>query len=507
MNSAAHIPEKSEIDHEQHSNPIKIPKRPHKHDESAPIVSGGASIEDFTPRQYDSPHVRRRTEACPIVSGGMSFEEEDLEPVEKPRRSSSTSKSWVVDLKNCPDDTKEQAKSVSSIEHNRSGMGFYVDFGSIKTPEDEKAIVVARKPVPQPRTTEIMKKSTGFYIDLSDNDSSRSHTPKLTKPETPPVVKPEPEKDKKNIFSMFIDIGGGEDSKPVPAKKEINTNPVPKSAEIDKKGCFMFIESDPPIVRRTNVSVLRDESKRHSWANEGQTERRIITGNSYQRSTSVTSDKGIMNILDKIPLLSKTSSMSIDSPISPYDDFTCSKSELSSYSNQSASSNTQSSNESKKNNAEMMGSARKSRKDAKINETYDKSSQGSMTDAILSSNDDDTTTDTDDVTFQNNLNEDEIVIETTNVEEVKVVKSPVAVKHMETIVEVAENSPKKKQHTMETLHATIEQQKKQLLETVAENVEVQPASNFVKLSDMDKPAPKFELHSNSGEFLYLYLVF
>uniref|UniRef100_A0A182T740 BTB domain-containing protein n=1 Tax=Anopheles maculatus TaxID=74869 RepID=A0A182T740_9DIPT len=105
-------------------------------------------------------------------------------------------------------------------------------------------------------------------------------------------------------------------------------------------------------------------------------------------------------------------------------------------------------------------------------------------------------------------------------------------KQMETIVETVECSPRhtataagaasssarnKPQHTMETLHATIEKQK-QLLETVSENVESHASttstSSFVKLSDMDKPpsaaaavsslasnqfiTTKFELHSSSG---------
>uniref|UniRef100_A0A182SIW8 Uncharacterized protein n=1 Tax=Anopheles maculatus TaxID=74869 RepID=A0A182SIW8_9DIPT len=66
----------SSVDRESHSTPIRIPKRMQKHDESAPIVSGGASIEDFTPKQCESPSVRRRTDTCPIVSGGsISFDD------------------------------------------------------------------------------------------------------------------------------------------------------------------------------------------------------------------------------------------------------------------------------------------------------------------------------------------------------------------------------------------------------------------------------------------------
>lgn len=564
VNSAANIPvahrfilgdsRESSVDRESHSTPIKIPKRVQKHDESAPIVSGGASIEDFTPKQCESPLVRRRTDTCPIVSGGISFEE-DFKPEVRSRKQSSSSKSWVVELKNCPDDEKSAA--MSSVEHNRSGLGFYVDLGSIKTPEEQKSIVVNNRP--QNRThQDLMKKSTGFYIDLSDGESSRSNTPKLTKPSTPPVknVSSESsraesvEKDaKKNMFSMFIDFGNESSPKasPVPRKpiaqvvhtKEDDESVTPQVVPVrpanlnadEKKNCYMFIESESsPIVRRSNVSsVNKNESKRHSWnpsSTEGTFHERRIMNREYQRSTSVTSDKGIMNILDKIPLLSKTSSMSIDSSVSPYEDFTCSKSELSTYSNHSASSNSaQSSNESKVSPKDaatavpdgMTASTKKKRRDVKINETFDKSSQGSVTDGILSSNEDtspvSTTTDTDDVTFQNNPADEPYELapiaeqQPVASQEVKLPSTSNG-KQMETIVEAVENSPKhmlngssrKSTHTMETLHATIEKQK-QLLETVSENQESQSLSSFVKLSDMDKPpAPssKFELHSYTG---------
>ncbi|XP_055602760.1 uncharacterized protein LOC129751338 [Uranotaenia lowii] len=554
VNSAVSVPSisrrfisdsrESSVDRESHSTPIKIPKRTQKHDESAPIVSGGASIEDFTPKQCESPSVRRRTDTCPIVSGGISFED-DFKPEERSRKLSSSAKSWVVDLKNCPDDEKSAA--ISSIEHNRSGMGFFVDLGSLKTPEEEKSIVVNSKV--QNRThQELMKKSTGFYIDLSDGESSRSNTPKLAKPSTPPIktISSESsraesvEKDsKKNIFSMFIDFGNETTNKPSPAPRKLPSASVPVKEESitppvrarptnlgseDKKNCYMFIESESsPVVRRSNVSsVARTDSKRHSWnpsSTEGTFHERRIINREYQRSTSVTSDKGIMNILDKIPLLSKTSSMSIDSSVSPYEDFTCSKSELSTYSNHSASSNSaQSSNESKVSPKdasrvpEMTASVKKKRKDVKINETFDKSSQGSVTDGILSSNEDTSpvsTTDTDDVTFQNNPADElnEYLPLDAKAEITPEAKVPLHTsKQMETIVEAVESSPKhaalnprRPPHTMETLHATIEKQK-QLLETVSENVESQnTSSSFVKLSDMDKPPTlptKFELHSN-----------
>uniref|UniRef100_A0A182JR43 BTB domain-containing protein n=1 Tax=Anopheles christyi TaxID=43041 RepID=A0A182JR43_9DIPT len=611
----------SSVDRESHSTPIRIPKRMQKHDESAPIVSGGASIEDFTPKQCESPSVRRRTDTCPIVSGGsISFDEPAEERTTARQLSKSGSgKSWVVDLKNCPDDEKTAAVAAASSMHSlensgQRSLGFFVDLGSLKTPEEEKSVTVVNS---RPRTarTELMKKSTGFYIDLSDDgsESTRSATPKLgsTKIETPPPSasaltgssrgeSEEKQTDRKNMFSMFIDFGsdsagassGSTNGKPAMPRKLSMPQPLLQGAtngkesvrpsslgpavgeESSSKPYYMFIgsaDAQPSVMRRQNGSTAanggsaaRQESKRHSWnttvgegagLSGGFHERRIASNSAYQRSTSVTSDRGIMNILDKIPLLSKTSSMSIDSSVSPFEDFTCSKSELSTYSNHSVSSNSaHSSNESKISpkdavlegqpmemlaDGAMVSSAKKKRKDAKINETFDKSSQGSITDGILSSNEDasptSTTTDTDDVTFQNNPAEEEallilqqpMVIAAANEgfqpidEPIKLstittntVSSSSSTKLMETIVETVECSPRhtarnKPQHTMETLHATIEKQK-QLLETVSENVEshasTMTSSSFVKLSDMDKPptavsqvaTTKFELHSSNA---------
>ncbi|XP_050091977.1 uncharacterized protein LOC126575364 [Anopheles aquasalis] len=619
----------SSIDRDSHSTPIRIPKRVQKHDESAPIVSGGASIEDFTPKQCESPSVRRRTDTCPIVSGGISFDEDprdaqqQLLQQQQSRLSggrlskSSSGKSWVVDLKNCPDDEKRVAANSLDIgngqQQSRScGLGFYVDLGALKTPEEEKAITVNRAARPSVVRSDVMKKSTGFYIDLSDGESTRSATPKLTgRNETPPpsaTFAPAPsgsesvkqcdsregstEKDRKNMFSMFIDIGdeknGNGNGTARPPTSLIRKHSVPQVAattiagekepsgtirpsslsstgaagdETASKPYYMFVgapETSAAVVRRpTNGSsvsgsqMVKNESKRHSWnattfageqaGGSGFHERRIASSASYQRSTSVTSDRGIMNILDKIPLLSKTSSMSIDSSVSPFEDFTCSKSELSTtYSNHSISSHSgHSSNDSKggKEGPEegtavvadaptMVSSVKRHRRDAKLNETFDKSSQGSVTDGVLSSNEDasptSTTTDTDDVTFQNNPADEETIVHgATEIIPIRDNKgdSPVKLssvtssKQMETIEEAVESSPRhtatqqrKAQHTMESLHATIEKQK-QLLETVTENIEQSQnqvsSSSFVKLSDMDKPpafAPtaKFELHSSNG---------
>lgn len=336
------------------------------------------------------------------------------------------------------------------------------------------------------------------------------------------------------MFSMFIDLSdevGSNVEKNCVVIEANNTKTVVEKEksppESDKKNCYMFIESDSPVVRRRQLIQKNDTGKRHSWNVNQQDEPSEAqrAAKSYQRSTSVTNEKGVMNILEKIPILSKTSSMSIDSSVSPYEDFSCSKS-FSSYSNNSATSH--SSNSSIDHSGTkvpleggvdvMTASAKKRRKDAKMNETFDKSSQGSVTEGILSQDESHgSSTDTDDVTFQNqDLVEDKVEIKRDqSTGDFKTVK-------METIPEISEQSPMKKAektsqntmevvekaekkdedfkieaHTMESLQALIEKQK-QILEN---NLESPSTSiSFVRLSDLDKPMKQniYENGSNNA---------
>ncbi len=105
---------------------MKIPKKPFKCDESAPIVSGGASIEDFTPKLCESPSVRRKTETCPILSGGLLMSDFEEEPkpkaLEKPKVTPRNA--WVVDMSDCKTKRNRSGSSSSSI----------TDIGSTDTP-------------------------------------------------------------------------------------------------------------------------------------------------------------------------------------------------------------------------------------------------------------------------------------------------------------------------------------------------------------------------------------
>jgi len=249
-----------------------------------------------------------------------------------------------------------------------------------------------------------------------------------------------------------------------------------------------------------------DPAKRHSWGSNGQPEQASgsgvgTTGNDCKRSISLTANgatdsagAGLMSIIDKLPIISKASSLSIDSSVSPYDDFSGSNPGLSSCSEEEQQGLAQ-------------GRIKKRRRDAQLNETYDKSSLASVTEGILSKDlSPASNTDTDDLTFQ----QDEQLAKE-QAELIAAVPLQLSTSSnrtssvMETIIEAKETASPKKQvtlnngHTMESLHATIEKQK-QLLETVNEHGEqtaqqpTQIPSSFVKLSDMDKPV-KHDLQS------------
>lgn len=496
------------------SNGITIPTR-RSYDDTVPIVSGGASVKDFTPKQCDSPSMQRRTENCPIISVGMSSLDFEPKPKPKERLSSSAMNSWIVDMSDCKKNRRRGSESSTvSTESSRfsdskidrsgsssshKGLGFYVSLSDMKPPrlaEESFSKSLNYQPSSTSSTsTEQRKKSTGYFIDFSDDSSRASNTPPVSNNE-----KVQSTDDKKNMFSMFIDIGNNGNN--TPSKRDIdreaNSN---RSLNGHSSMDAAVIPRQHPLTSAPSSQVNDVENKRHSWNtskssdSHGSTTTATAPMREHKRSISTSSDKGIMNILDKIPLISKTSSMSIDTPNSPYDDI-ASKSELSScYSNNSLTSLSVHSSGSKTAEPEERLASRKRQKDAKINETFDKSSQGSITDGILSkSSPTDTNTDTEDVTFHNDTDDvllaDSIHSTTTT--------TTTTTNVMETIPEAKEavvlrrppgrsesNNTRTERHTMETLQATIEKQK-QLLNTVSEE-----PSPFVKLSDMDKPVSNF----------------
>lgn len=465
-------------------------------------TEGPAEITTVYQRPFDSPSVRRKTETCPILSGGLQTEDlqdESTTAVRSLRDSSLSSSlnSWVVDMSDCrsPKQDRLRMDAVHSLDTRSSGTS-----------------------------------GARFFVDISDGDGASSLPPNMST-----VAGPQQRRhgeatvggettataEKKNIFSMFIDFG---DKKPVARRdptsftSRLSMSMLRQHSEgsaavsADTSETADVSAKQTPVVVRRNLPATRprnaDPHNRYSW-NEPKSKRTPSAPHrriEYTSSLSMPngseshghsdSGSGIMSILDKIPLISKTSSMVADSPQSPFDDLTsasCTKS-MSLYSNNSDRSGMLSSTEEARlagqPNADGIAQAplRKRRQDVEINETFDKSSRSSLPEEHLSTDDTSPITDTDDVTFQNELDEDPLLdmmlLQTAAAE----TDQPASA----TIMQPAESTVGPS-HTMESLQAIMERQQKLLLETVTE--EPTNTTAFVKLSDMDKPALKFELHS------------
>uniref|UniRef100_A0A0A1WY09 BTB/POZ domain-containing protein 8 n=1 Tax=Zeugodacus cucurbitae TaxID=28588 RepID=A0A0A1WY09_ZEUCU len=556
-------------------SPVPMPRTPKrsKFDESNPIISGGASIKDFAPKQCESPPVHRRLESCPIVSGGfasLDFEptrplaDDDDDQVElrsrpKTRKPIPGIASWVVDMSDCRSERRKSTSSTSSMEvsagkfrersdstsSHKSGCGFYVSLDNMDNKPNTDDL--NKKPMkPQMSKSYTAPKPTGFFVNLSKSEYTTAEEVKPEEPKSEDTTAA----DKKNIFSMFIDIG--ESKKPIgtPRKEpfslaqrlsssyashaaqkradDVMRSSASSTETLMAKSSSLKMNTDneicgesksldykcnlePPItvaaIRRLSQQqrAQNDATKRHSWGNNASKEG--VTCD-YKRSISLTANSnesggnGLMSIIDKIPLISKASSLSVDSSLSPFDEYTGSKSELSTCSNNSARNSVSGGERDDEvflsgTGAANGGRVKRRRRDVQINETFDKSSLASITDGVLSKDlSPASTTDTEDLTFQQDeeLAMREAALQQQQLQQ-QIPSNRSSAIIMETIIEAKETSSPKKNasgHTMETLHATIEKQK-MLLETVNEHGEVEKGT-FVKLSDMDKPT-KFELHS------------
>uniref|UniRef100_A0A1I8PDT7 BTB domain-containing protein n=1 Tax=Stomoxys calcitrans TaxID=35570 RepID=A0A1I8PDT7_STOCA len=597
-------------------SPIPMPRTPKrsKFDEANPIISGGSLISDFQVKPCESPSLKRKTDTCPIVSGGFTSldfehtqpigdEDDDGEAVQirnksKARKPIPGIASWVVDMSDCQygSERRRSTSSSSSLEisnskfrersdsnsSHKSGCGFYVSLDDMekKPPKEKKPSSSSSIDSPQmSKSFNAPPPSARFFVNLSASEYKPKEQPRPlgAAEEIKPQTKGDEEttasanSSQKNLFSMFIDIGNGNDKKPTkPLRKEpfslaqrlstsLTTTQLKKSEEApasmksaasstetlmsksnqnrmtataatasadsdagnqggESKSLDYKINFEPPItvaaIRRLSMQqkAQHEANKRHSWGNNSNAGTGIANGiPDYKRSISLTnngdskdSGKGLMSIIDKLPIISKTSSLSIDSSISPYDDYTGSKSELS-----TSSGGEREDHEHGLQNPHQTR-IKKRRRDVQLNETFDKSSLASITDGILSKDLSPlSTTDTDDLTFQQDeemaareAEEAMAHLQTTQLPSQNIPTTSAGVVGsgisstrmsniiMETIVEAKETaSPKKvaQNVSMDSLQATIEKQK-MLLETVTEHAETTMTGNtFVKLSDMDKP--------------------
>ncbi|RZF44230.1 hypothetical protein LSTR_LSTR003870 [Laodelphax striatellus] len=191
--------------------------------ECMPIVSGGASISDFSPPvSCASPLARRKTEMAPILSGGsVLMPENDEKIVQKPKTNNAFTASWIVDMSDTVKSPEMRKKtrsdsarsSGSSEEHDdlsksdaaksppimkTSNLGFFIPLDDPKTDKPGKQPPKLERQDSKSGSQNSINQSCGFFIDLTANVDK----PKEKAAEKSTNVMPA---DKK-LFSMFIDI-------------------------------------------------------------------------------------------------------------------------------------------------------------------------------------------------------------------------------------------------------------------------------------------------------------
>ncbi|XP_012137887.2 uncharacterized protein LOC100880186 isoform X2 [Megachile rotundata] len=322
-----------------------------KCDETTPIISGGVSTSDYS-KPTDSPTVRRKTESTPIVSGGsVIMNEPDLRI--KPARMSSSMTAWVVDMSDCnkndpkPSNAHGMSQSFSSSEcvkkparkisnHEKHGsLGFFVNLKDM----DSKPATQQNHPTDKKEQNGCSKSYCEFYVDMSG--ANNSPKPKKEEVEEVKCEKPAEGNDKKNIFSMFIDLSDppkNSENAAQPShrrsfsafsdkqieiksddtnsgKNSITTREDQLSSEQKcvrekaKPSVFMYIESDSPVVRRRTLSTSRPAFKRHSWNvdktqnvnNNGQIAKELMFRKEHKRAHSLSVDRGDLKKLQGKP--------------------------------------------------------------------------------------------------------------------------------------------------------------------------------------------------------------
>ncbi|XP_034935006.1 uncharacterized protein [Chelonus insularis] len=317
-------------------NRLGVMKRT-KRDEMTPIVSGGVCTNDYS-RPTDSPTVRRKTESTPIVSGGSVLSDHPLKEI-KPTRMSSSMTTWVVDMSDCKsnlksvngsssssmsqsysfsDSSNKNSSKVKSSEKQGS-LGFFVNLKDIN---NSTKVLSSEKQTESNK--DIPKQSCEFFIDISKTEKTIN---KCEKKEINNLKEHSGESsEKKNIFSMFIDLNEPNRKSYEEDTKEKKLHRLPhrstedennsghgsgggssssnESRSKDKKSSvFMFIESDSPVVRRRTLSTSRPVLQRHSWnVDKSQNQNSKLTediafSQEHKRAHSISIEPGIDKIL------------------------------------------------------------------------------------------------------------------------------------------------------------------------------------------------------------------
>ncbi|KAJ8688511.1 hypothetical protein QAD02_024306 [Eretmocerus hayati] len=286
-----------------------------RRNEMTPIVSGGACSTDFN-KPPESPIVKRKTESTPIVSGGSVV----MPQVEaEPRRSSfarrslasSMTAAWVVDMSDCRSSASDKSttsfsaaattttKSVTRDRSQPSSLGYFVSLDDVQPPKSsapatkESAGTGPTNHRRRPSDAASERSYCEFFVDLSDKSTPADSSTDV-KSEASTESSSCPSDARKNMFSMFIDLGDTNQQQQQPrpgfSKSSSSSRLADKRFEFSTQqqrrssgsndlkpatprqptgGVFMYIESDnsgeSPMVRRRTLSSSRPAFKRHSW--------------------------------------------------------------------------------------------------------------------------------------------------------------------------------------------------------------------------------------------------
>lgn len=438
------------------------PHRMQKCDESMPIVSGGATIEDFVTNIQQTSHSLPNNLALLMNDGHKG----------------SPKSSWIVDMSDCKKNDYSEAERYISLNHSVIEKDSY-DKVSDENYYSEK------------------KTSLGFYVDFSNMPTEAEA--KLTSLENDKL------KQKKSLFSMYVDLGNNKNLKEMPSrlvlnaegKKDIslknvqeNEKPVVlsdenKDSEEEQHTVVEMVTDKIPLRSNPQLNMLRKEidplSKnnkpgsnvnRHSWnftdcKAEADPQNKLKNLHKHKSLSmskfSETSPEFINQMNTK-----KESNYSL-SDVSLVDDLTtCSKSES------SCSENIAIALDNKGLHPIDGANAKKHKCDAKLNETFDKSSTCSD---------------------KNNLTEDTSPTITDN-EELTFHPEPILAKvevqdqMTDSIEGLVEDLP-----TSDTTSMNSKDTEKEL-----DTSDTSKISNFVRLSDLDKPLPALNLDITREHF-------
>ncbi|XP_014469902.1 PREDICTED: uncharacterized protein LOC106741948 isoform X2 [Dinoponera quadriceps] len=314
-----------------------------KRDEATPIISGGVSTSDYS-KPTDSPTVRRKTESTPIVSGGSVIMNKP-EIKAKPARMSSSMTAWVVDMSDCSKaESKNRAnprnmsqsfstsecvkkparRANNNNEKHHCSLGFFVNLKDVCDVEpagsDRSSTEGKKEQNSKPEHSSCSKPYCEFYVDISE-DGSNGAKAKPSEARAKNGSASVEGVEKKNIFSMFIDLNDTSETSSgdavvptrslstIPSKADDSSskdnssatgvdNQSPQEQKKEKPGpVFMFIESDSPVVRRRTLSTSRPAFKRHSWnvdktqpASNGCVAKELMFRREHKRAHSISID-------------------------------------------------------------------------------------------------------------------------------------------------------------------------------------------------------------------------